>query len=193
MHKTRREKHWFGWIDVPIDEPPSRSAPSRPKKKPTPKNHVPDLRPRCTVDGCDNVQKNGLGWCRKHWSLHRRRNSDEYRERYAASRERARTADVARGPRVAADRVRCTTEGCNCVPKNGLGWCKRCWTEHRNTNSDEYQARRRALQPGLHGTRKRYDKGCRCDDCRRRESAYRAEWRLRTGQTRTSRVLGGED
>ena len=43
----------------------------------------------------------------------------------------------------------------------------------------------------FHGTRKRYAKGCRCDDCSRRESEYRAAWRLATGRTKTSRVLGG--
>ena len=179
-------KRWYGWVEVSDEQKPFRPQPPVADKRP-----VRDERPRCTVDGCDNVQKNGLGWCRKHWQWHHSRNSDEYRERFRESRVRAHTADVPRGPRVAADRTRCTTVGCNRVPKNGLGWCKRCWTHHRSTNSDDYQARRRDLHPVMHGTRKRYEKGCRCIDCVTRESQYRAEWRLRTRQTQTSQVLGG--
>ena len=49
----------------------------------------------------------------------------------------------------------------------------------------------RPVQPAVHGTRRRYAKGCRCDECSRRESEYRAAWRLATGRTTTSRVLGG--
>jgi len=48
----------------------------------------------------------------------------------------------------------------------------------------------RPVQPAVHGTRRRYAKGCRCDECSRRESEYRAAWRLRTGRSKKSTVLG---
>ncbi len=74
-------------------------------------------------------------------------------------------------------------------PAYARGWCRRHYEQHRGT--DEWD-RRIATQQPQHGTRTRYDKGCRCDACRQRESEYRAAWRLRTGNGKTSRVLGGQ-
>ena len=81
----------------------------------------------------------------------------------------------------------CTEPGCPNV-YYARRWCSKHWRYHKHRQSAEWHAR--GQQP-IHGTRKRYAKGCRCADCRNRESAWRAEWRLRTGRTTTSRVLGG--
>jgi hypothetical protein len=77
------------------------------------------------------------------------------------------------------------------------------WTVERATESEplvlppkgtkpEPAPKKRPVQPAIHGSRRRYAKGCRCDDCSRRESEYRAAWRLATGRTTTSTVLGGQ-
>ena len=58
------------------------------------------------------------------------------------------------------------------------------------TQTPEATLKARPLQKAVHGTRRRYAKGCRCEDCSRRESEYRAEWRLRTGRSKKSTVLG---
>ena len=71
-------------------------------------------------------------------------------------------------------------------PLYARGLCHQHWQSLRERIGTEWDA----YQPPRHGTRKRYSKGCRCDACYNRESVYRAEWRLRTGRTSTSRVLG---
>ena len=84
------------------------------------------------------------------------------------------------------DRMICTVDGCD-KPHHARGLCRTHWA-HRRTK-DDWQPWH---QPPIHGTRKRYDKGCRCDECRRRESEYRAAWRLRTGRTTTTRIEGAQ-
>lgn len=75
------------------------------------------------------------------------------------------------------------------------------WTVERATEPEplvlppagtkpEPPRKRRPKQEAVHGTRRRYAKGCRCEHCARRESEYRAEWRLRTGRSKKSTVLG---
>lgn len=78
----------------------------------------------------------------------------------------------------------CTVDGCM-KPTYARQLCRAHWGRRRHEWPPRYQ-------PPVHGTRKRYEKGCRCDDCCQRESQYRAEWRVRTGRTINSRVLGGE-
>jgi len=68
------------------------------------------------------------------------------------------------------------------------GWCRRHYYEKHGT--PEWQARDNWIRP-KHGTRTRYKKGCRCDECRRYVSEYVAEWRRRTGRTKQSYVLEG--
>jgi hypothetical protein len=34
-----------------------------------------------------------------------------------------------------------------------------------------------------HGTNSRYRRGCRCDECRARQTALKRDWRRRTGRT----------
>ena len=82
----------------------------------------------------------------------------------------------------------CTVEGCE-KAHYARGWCIAHWRHHRATQTAEWLAS--GPQP-IHGTRRRYAKGCRCDACSRRESEYRAAWRLATGRTTTSTVLGGQ-
>lgn len=82
----------------------------------------------------------------------------------------------------------CGIDGCDRVYL-ARGWCSTHYRWNRDHQTDEFVAR---AQGPIHGTRKRYAKGCRCAACVRRESEYRAEWRLSTGRTNTSRVLGGQ-
>ena len=77
----------------------------------------------------------------------------------------------------------CVIDGCT-KPTYARQLCHAHWGRRR----DEHLPK---IWEPFHGTRKRYAKGCRCDDCSRRESEYRAAWRLATGRTKTSRVLGG--
>ena len=78
----------------------------------------------------------------------------------------------------------------NCERKSyARGWCRTHYLHHRNLQTDDWHAR---TPLPIHGTRKRYAKGCRCEYCTRRESEYRAAWRLLTGRTKSSRVLGGK-
>ena len=78
----------------------------------------------------------------------------------------------------------CVIDGCS-KPTYARRLCHPHWSRRR----DGWP---RLDQAPIHGTRKRYEKGCRCDDCSRRESEYRAAWRLATGRTTTSTVLGGQ-
>lgn len=78
----------------------------------------------------------------------------------------------------------CTVNGCS-KPSYARQLCRAHWGRRRNDWPSRYQA-------PIHGTRKRYAKGCRCDDCVTRESEYRAAWRLNTGRTNSSRVLGAQ-
>ena len=87
------------------------------------------------------------------------------------------------------DPMNCTTDGCTNVVY-ARGWCHKHYRWNQMRNHTMWTARE---QQPIHGTRKRYEKGCRCNDCTTRESEYRAAWRLRTGQTKTSRVLKGDD
>lgn len=60
-----------------------------------------------------------------------------------------------------------------------LGWCQPHYRRNLAARTDEHQ-RRQALsnyRPQQHGTRSRYRKGCRCDDCRRAETNYRRRYR----------------
>jgi len=82
----------------------------------------------------------------------------------------------------------CTVDGCD-KAHYARGWCIIHWQHHRTRQTPEWAMS--GPQP-IHGTRRRYAKGCRCDDCSRRESEYRAAWRLATGRTTTSTVLGGQ-
>lgn len=85
------------------------------------------------------------------------------------------------------DRMSCTVT--NCQGKSyARGWCIKHYRFHRDRQTNEWN--QRTPKP-IHGTRKRYAKGCRCEHCRRRESEYRAAWRLVTGRTKSSTVLGG--
>ncbi|MFZ8877223.1 MAG: hypothetical protein ACO3NB_09410 [Ilumatobacteraceae bacterium] len=81
----------------------------------------------------------------------------------------------------------CTIDDCD-KAHYARGWCIVHWRHHRARQTVEWQTT--GPQP-IHGTRRRYAKGCRCSDCSRRESEYRAAWRLATGRTTTSTVLGG--
>lgn len=81
----------------------------------------------------------------------------------------------------------CTIDDCD-KPHYARDLCRTHWGHHRERMRHEWQPNHQAP---IHGTRKRYAKGCRCDDCCRRESEYRAAWRLATGRTTTSTVLGG--
>lgn len=83
------------------------------------------------------------------------------------------------------DPMSCAIDGCS-KPTYARRLCRAHWGRRR----DDWP---RFEQAPIHGTRKRYEKGCRCNDCTTRESEYRAAWRLRTGQTKTSRVLKGDD
>lgn len=47
--------------------------------------------------------------------------------------------------------------------------------------------------PITHGTTRGYNRGCRCDDCRAARRRYIAEWKLRTGRSKTSRLLTAPD
>ena len=78
----------------------------------------------------------------------------------------------------------CVIDGCT-KPTYARKLCRAHWGRRRHEQPP-------IIQAPIHGTRKRYAKGCRCDDCSRRESEYRAAWRLATGRTTTSRVLGGQ-
>lgn len=82
----------------------------------------------------------------------------------------------------------CGIDGC-AKPKYARNMCVQHWRRVRDRMQEEWHERH---QPPIHGTRKRYEKGCRCDECVTRESEYRALWRLNTGRTKTSRVLGGQ-
>lgn len=72
--------------------------------------------------------------------------------------------------------------------------CDQC-REANNAYGRDYAARKRAArtQPPkgepAHGTHHRYNRGCRCDDCRAARRRYVAEWKLRTGRSKTSRLL----
>ena len=78
------------------------------------------------------------------------------------------------------------------------------WTVERATEPEplvlppkgtkpEPAPKKRPVQPAIHGTRKRYQKGCRCAPCRRCESEWRAAWRLEKGHTKSSRVLAAKE
>lgn len=77
------------------------------------------------------------------------------------------------------DPVTCSVDVCtNAV--YSLGWCRKHHHRHQTTRTAQYEARladvgKRWAQQ--HGTRSRYRKGCRCDECRRAETAYRRRYR----------------
>lgn len=74
---------------------------------------------------------------------------------------------------------------------SSLNWCRKHATWHGKRKTREYKRRMtEAGQLARHGTRRRYSKGCRCKSCAIVESEYRAAWRLRTGRTRTSKIIG---
>lgn len=70
----------------------------------------------------------------------------------------------------------CGVDGCTNA-LHALGWCRCHCDRHRRTSSDEYRRRAAATNQPIHGTRSRYRKGCRCDDCRRAETDYRRRYR----------------
>lgn len=75
--------------------------------------------------------------------------------------------------------MRCNSDTCTNVVQS-LGWCRKHYWRHRRLETDEYQARRAEAEQRFtqqHGTRSRYRKGCRCDDCRKAETEYRRRYR----------------
>jgi len=61
-----------------------------------------------------------------------------------------------------------------------MGWCRHHYERHRDAVTPEWNDRRDEHEQRFapqHGTRTRYRKGCRCDDCRQAETDYRRRYR----------------
>jgi len=71
----------------------------------------------------------------------------------------------------------CNEDGCGNVLYS-LGWCRKHADRNRQADTAEYRQRLEAAGcTPQHGTRSRYRNGCRCDDCRHAETAYRRNYR----------------
>ena len=71
----------------------------------------------------------------------------------------------------------CNEAGCG-LTLYSLGWCRKHADRNRQADTAEYWQRLEAAGcTPQHGTRSRYRNGCRCDDCRHAETAYRREYR----------------
>lgn len=71
----------------------------------------------------------------------------------------------------------CNEPGCD-LTLYSLGWCRKHADRNRQADTAEYWQRLKAAGcTPQHGTRSRYRNGCRCDDCRHAETAYRREYR----------------